>query len=37
MEDEYGCKAADTVKITVLLTNTVIVPNAFSPNNDGPK
>ena len=35
MEDEYGCKAADTVKITVLLTNTVIVPNAFSPNNDG--
>ena len=33
--DEYGCKAMDTVKITVLLKNAVLAPNAFSPNNDG--
>ncbi|MBL0247893.1 MAG: choice-of-anchor L domain-containing protein [Chitinophagales bacterium] len=35
LQDEYGCKAADTVKITVKHPNSFVIPNAFSPNNDG--
>lgn len=37
--DENGCKAIDTVNITILQTNceleTVFVPKAFTPNGDG--
>jgi gliding motility-associated-like protein len=32
--DSYGCLATDQVNIAVIYNNTVIIPNAFSPNND---
>lgn len=35
-ETDYGCKATDTVRITLIcLENRVGVPKAFTPNNDG--
>jgi gliding motility-associated-like protein len=33
--DEKGCVYTDDIKIRVLLTSSVIVPNIFSPNDDG--
>ena len=32
--DSYGCVAADSVTITAKYNNEIIIPNAFSPNND---
>ena len=32
--DNYGCIAADSVTITAKYNNQIIIPNAFSPNND---
>lgn len=34
-EDAYGCKGADSMYIDVKLCCKAILPNAFSPNNDG--
>lgn len=33
--DDKGCVYTDDIKIKVLLTSSVIVPNIFSPNDDG--
>jgi gliding motility-associated-like protein len=33
--DEKGCVYTDDIKIRVLLSSSVIVPNIFSPNDDG--
>ena len=33
--DENGCMATDEVTISVRRINTVVIPNAFSPNGDG--
>jgi gliding motility-associated-like protein len=33
--DEKGCLYSDELKIRVLLTSVIIVPNVFSPNGDG--
>ena len=35
IEDTDGCKAVDSILITVEFTPKVYVPNVFSPNNDG--
>ena len=32
--DEYGCEATDNVTVAVKQENTLIIPNAFSPNGD---
>lgn len=32
---EYNCLASDTVTIFVEVVNLLVVPSAFSPNNDG--
>ena len=32
--DSYGCLATDQVNIAAIYANAVIIPNAFSPNND---
>ncbi|OWY25997.1 hypothetical protein C7N43_35115, partial [Sphingobacteriales bacterium UPWRP_1] len=32
--DEFGCLADDAVSVSVFSENTVIIPNAFSPNGD---
>ncbi|CAN5451924.1 hypothetical protein BH09BAC1_BH09BAC1_25790 [soil metagenome] len=32
---EYGCKNSDTVRINVEVKNLILVPNAFTPNQDG--
>lgn len=32
---EYGCIARDSVRIFVEVVNLMLVPNAFSPNDDG--
>ena len=32
--DSYGCLATDQVNIMAMYSNAVIIPNAFSPNND---
>lgn len=34
ISDENGCFAIDTINVTVIYTNEVLVPNAFSPNGD---
>lgn len=34
-EDAYGCKGADSIYIDVKLCCKAILPNAFTPNNDG--
>jgi gliding motility-associated-like protein len=33
--DAEGCSASDDILITVVRTNGVYIPNAFSPNDDG--
>jgi gliding motility-associated-like protein len=33
--DEKGCLYSDDIKIRVLLTSSIYVPNIFSPNGDG--
>jgi gliding motility-associated-like protein len=33
--DEFGCQTTDNVTVAVMQENTLIIPNAFSPNNDG--
>lgn len=33
--DSYDCLATDEVTLTVPLQNIVLIPNAFSPNEDG--
>lgn len=33
VEDEYGC--ADTVQNTVTIVREIIIPNVFTPNDDG--
>jgi gliding motility-associated-like protein len=33
--DGNGCIARDTVRIVVIVKNLLLVPNAFSPNQDG--
>jgi len=35
LTDAFGCSATDEVTIQVFKNNAVIIPNAFSPNNDG--
>ncbi|HPR29693.1 MAG TPA: gliding motility-associated C-terminal domain-containing protein, partial [Chitinophagales bacterium] len=32
--DENGCFAIDTILVTVIYSNEVLVPNAFTPNGD---
>ncbi|MBK9460265.1 MAG: gliding motility-associated C-terminal domain-containing protein [Sphingobacteriales bacterium] len=32
--DSYGCLATDQVNIAVMYNNAIIIPSAFSPNND---
>ena len=32
--DEFGCEASDEVIVAVRQENTLVIPNAFSPNND---
>ena len=32
--DEYGCEATDNVTVAVKQENTLVIPNAFSPNGD---
>lgn len=34
--DLTGCVATDSVRISVIKNRPVYIPNAFSPNNDGP-
>ncbi|OWY25168.1 hypothetical protein BVG80_03630 [Sphingobacteriales bacterium TSM_CSM] len=33
--DEWGCTATESVTITIIQQNSIIIPNAFSPNGDG--
>ncbi len=33
--DKYGCKAIDSVTLTISEVCPVLIPNAFTPNNDG--
>jgi gliding motility-associated-like protein len=33
--NEYGCVASDEVTVSVVVRNAIIIPNAFSPNEDG--
>lgn len=33
--DSFGCVAKDTIQVVVLENESVIVPNVFTPNNDG--
>lgn len=33
--DNNGCKSIDSSKIVVIVKNLLLVPNAFTPNNDG--
>ncbi|MCB0549761.1 MAG: gliding motility-associated C-terminal domain-containing protein [Phaeodactylibacter sp.] len=35
VEDENGCVAVDSVRITLSDSRPVFIPNAFSPNDDG--
>lgn len=35
VEDENGCTAADSVKVSLSEERPVYIPNAFSPNGDG--
>jgi gliding motility-associated-like protein len=33
--DENGCVNTDTVRVEVLVQNLILLPDAFTPNNDG--
>ncbi|PSJ72091.1 hypothetical protein C7N43_36035 [Sphingobacteriales bacterium UPWRP_1] len=33
--DEYGCAAVASATLNLVYKNQVLIPNAFSPNNDG--
>lgn len=33
--DDFGCRNNDSVWVRVLVPEIIVVPNAFSPNNDG--
>ncbi|OWY22534.1 hypothetical protein C7N43_33055, partial [Sphingobacteriales bacterium UPWRP_1] len=33
--DEWGCTATESVTIAIIQPNSIIIPNAFSPNGDG--
>ncbi len=35
VENAFGCKDSDTIKIEILANQTVYLPSAFSPNSDG--
>ncbi|MEY3369056.1 MAG: hypothetical protein RI973_2211, partial [Bacteroidota bacterium] len=35
VEDEVGCRATDSVTVTVLLKRPIYIPNVFTPNADG--
>jgi gliding motility-associated-like protein len=35
VEDEVGCRAIDSVIVTVLLKRPIYIPNVFTPNADG--
>lgn len=35
IEDQNGCIASDSIKLTVEIPDQVFIPNVFSPNNDG--
>lgn len=32
---QYGCKATDTIRISIFCEDDLLIPNAFTPNADG--
>ena len=35
VRSQYGCVATDTVRITIFCEDDLLIPNAFTPNDDG--